>query len=60
VRGEGPVSRQYLLSLLARFMNVHRSRWEAFWSSDEPSVVEICDAEAELTMPVYRYGAMCL
>jgi hypothetical protein len=54
VRGEGPRFRQYLLSLLARFMNVHRSRWEAFWSSDEPSVVEICDAEAELAMLVYN------
>ena len=54
VRGEGPDFRQYLLSLLARFMNVHRSRWEAFWSSDEPSVVEICDAESELGMLVYN------
>ena len=54
VRGEGPDFRQYLISLLARFMNVHRSRWEAFWSSDEPSVVELCDAEAELGMLVYN------
>ena len=54
VRGEGPRFRQYLISLLARFMNVHRSRWEAFWSSDEPSVVELCDAEAELGMLVYN------
>lgn len=54
VRGEGPSFRQYLKSLLARFMNVHRSRWEAFWSSDEPSVVELCDVEAELGMLVYN------
>lgn len=54
VRGEGPRFRQYLLSLLARFMNVHRRRWEAFWSSAAPSVVELCDAEAELGMLVYN------
>ena len=54
VRGEGPAFRQYLMSLLARFMNVHRSRREAFWSSDEPSVVELCDEGAELELLVYN------
>jgi putative transposase len=54
VEGVGPTFRQYLMSLLARFMNVHRSRWEAFWSSDEPSVVELIDAEAELGQLVYN------
>lgn len=54
VEGLGPKFRQYLMSLLARFMNVHRSRWEAFWSSDEPSVVELVDAEAELAQLVYN------
>jgi hypothetical protein len=54
VEGVGPQFRQYLMSLLARFMNVHRSRWEAFWSSDEPSVVELLDAEAELAQLVYN------
>ena len=54
VEGLGPKFRQYLMSLLARFMNVHRSRWEAFWSSDEPSVVELLDAEAELAQLVYN------
>ena len=54
VEGVGPKFRQYLMSLLARFMNVHRSRWEAFWSSDEPSVVELIDAEAELGQLVYN------
>lgn len=54
VRGEGPKFRRYLISLLARFMNKHRSRWEAFWSSDEPSVLELCDAGAELDFLVYN------
>ena len=54
VEGTHPEFRQYLMSLLARFMNVHRSRWEAFWSSDEPSVVELLDAEAELAQLVYN------
>ncbi len=35
-------------------MNVHPSRWEALWSSDEPIVVELCDAEAELEMLVHN------
>ena len=54
VKGVGPRFRQQVISLLARFMNVHRSRWEAFWSSDEPSVVELLDAEAELGQLVYN------
>jgi len=54
VEGLGPKFRQYLMSLLARFMNVHRSRWEAFWSSDAPSVVELVDAEAQLAQLVYN------
>lgn len=54
VEGVGPSFRQYVMSLLARFMNVHRSRWEAFWSSAEPSVVELVDAQAELAQLVYN------
>jgi hypothetical protein len=54
VRGVDPEFRRYLMSLLARCMNVVRSRWESFWSSDEPSVVELVDAEAELDRLVYN------
>ncbi len=53
VDGTDPEFRQYLFALLARSMNVVRSRWEAFWSSDEPSVMTLIDGGAQLDMLVY-------
>ena len=54
VNGTDPAFRQLLFSLLARSMNVVRSRWEAFWSSDEPSVMSLVDGGAQLDMLVYN------
>jgi hypothetical protein len=54
VNGTDPAFRQLLFSLLARSMNVVRVRWEAFWSSDEPSVMTLVDGGAQLDMLIYN------
>ena len=54
IHGNDPAFRQHLFSLLARGMNVIRSRWEAFWSSDEPSVMTLVDGGAQLDWLVYN------
>ena len=54
VRGDYPAFLQYLHSLIARCVNVVRSRLENFWSSDEASKVELLDAKAVLDKMVYN------
>lgn len=54
VAGTDPLFRQYLVSLLARSMNVVRSRWESFWSTDGPSVMTLVDGGAQLDWLIYN------
>jgi hypothetical protein len=38
---------------LAKCMNVYRGRWENFWSSDEPSLVELVDIDIVVEKLIY-------
>ncbi len=43
----------YLYSLSARCMNVHRKRWENFWSTEQPNALELADSEARFDKMIY-------
>jgi hypothetical protein len=53
--GEGryPEFLEYFHKLFAKCMNVHRGRWENFWSSEQTSVVRLADDEDALEKLVY-------
>ena len=53
VDGSYPEFLQFLHSLLARCLNVHLSRWENFWSSEQSGVLQLGDAEAVFDKMVY-------
>jgi REP element-mobilizing transposase RayT len=40
-------------ALLARCLNAHRGRWEAFWTGDQTSMVRLVDEESQLDKLVY-------
>ena len=52
-QGRLPAFAQYLNSLLARSVNRARGRWEAFWTRESYSAVELLGAEDVLEKMVY-------
>jgi len=51
--GNYPEFLRYFHSLLARCLNVHLSRWENFWSTEQASALLLGDAEAIFDKMVY-------
>jgi len=54
--GNYPDFLRYFHSLLARCLNVHLSRWEAFWSTEQSGVVHLGDADAIFDKMIYSLG----
>ena len=53
VRGNYPEFLQFFHSLLARCLNVHLSRWENLWSSEQSGVLHLGDPAAVFDKMVY-------
>jgi hypothetical protein len=52
-RGHLPQFLEHFHKLLAKHQNAHRGRWEAFWASEQTSVVELVRPEDVMAKLVY-------
>ncbi len=57
--GNFPVFAEHFHALLARCLNTHLGRFEAFWSSDPTSVVRLVEPDDVLAKMVYAYANPC-
>ena len=51
--GRDPEFTEYFHKLTARAMNAYRGRWENFWASEPPCVIELADRAAVMDKLVY-------
>jgi putative transposase len=51
--GNYPEFLRYFHSLLARCLNVHLSRWESFWSTEQTGMLHLGDADAVFNKMIY-------
>jgi hypothetical protein len=58
-RGRLPEFLEYFHKLLAKHQNALRGRWEAFWASEQTSVVELPNPEDVLAKMVYAIANPC-